>query len=829
MNDSQQTPAGRYRILEPIGRGRVGEVFLAEFIPELGEPGFLALAQLDQRIASDADLVLQLHQQVELLSNLVHPGIARTLALQEIDGGLCLLMEYAPGVDADFHAQLGALPTRVAVELVEHVAAALHAAWEQPLHGQGKPLRLLHGDLAPSMLRLSEQGQLKVCGFGLSAPDGPDPRFAAPEVRSGQLGPAADIYSLGLHMARWMSGRDFPPAPADASAHSAFLSSLLDDVWRKIIVGQPASVQQAMEPLSLMLETMLEFQPSRRPSARRVQLGCRSMLGVLPGPWLQSWAQVRVPELLARAEEPARGPASVVLPSPVVPAPTAEPAPPPPVAERPLEPQKPPAQAQPVPEPIAAEIGEEELEENLPQDLSAEEEPPAAEEDEPSTDAEQPSAEEEQPSAEVEEPAAEEEQPSVEEEQPAVEQAEPSADAEQPSADAEQPSVEEEQPAVEQAEPSADAEQPSADAEQPSADAEQPSAEEEQPSVEEEQPSADAELDTDEDLEDVSQDLQYVGDADLQELGIEDLDARPAVEPTSEPADSGQDGSYAPARVAVPSADERGTDPGIAPAAPEPVEQEPVVAPVPAAGTAPKPAAKPAAAARPTGRRATWWVVGFFGLMIALVVLLWMLGLIGPPGEPSTSPALEPQAPAAAPAAPSQPAAPRPVAEESPPEPAPAEAAPEPEVPAVEPPPVPGPERPRAPAAQPSPAPRERTVTPAPAPAPPVEPAAAPEPTAEPEPTAQPAREPEPEPAPPPAPAASSAGQGTVRQEGDASRIQLQSDSGSFPLGAVPAGTYTVSAWFGDGDAVPAGTITIAAGETVTLRCSSLMLRCSRD
>lgn len=759
MNDSQQTPAGRYRILEPIGRGRVGEVFLAEFIPELGEPGFLALAQLDQRIASDADLVLQLHQQVELLSNLVHPGIARTLALQEIDGGLCLLMEYAPGVDADFHAQLGALPTRVAVELVEHVAAALHAAWEQPLHGQGKPLRLLHGDLAPSMLRLSEQGQLKVCGFGLSAPDGPDPRFAAPEVRSGQLGPAADIYSLGLHMARWMSGRDFPPAPADASAHSAFLSSLLDDVWRKIIVGQPASVQQAMEPLSLMLETMLEFQPSRRPSARRVQLGCRSMLGVLPGPWLQSWAQVRVPELLARAEEPARGPASVVLPSPVVPAPTAEPAPPPPVAERPLEPQKPPAQAQPVPEPIAAEIGEEELEENLPQDLSAEEEPPAAEEDEPSTDAEQPSAEEEQPSAEVEEPAAEEEQPSVEEEQP----------------------------------------------------------------------SADAELDTDEDLEDVSQDLQYVGDADLQELGIEDLDARPAVEPTSEPADSGQDGSYAPARVAVPSADERGTDPGIAPAAPEPVEQEPVVAPVPAAGTAPKPAAKPAAAARPTGRRATWWVVGFFGLMIALVVLLWMLGLIGPPGEPSTSPALEPQAPAAAPAAPSQPAAPRPVAEESPPEPAPAEAAPEPEVPAVEPPPVPGPERPRAPAAQPSPAPRERTVTPAPAPAPPVEPAAAPEPTAEPEPTAQPAREPEPEPAPPPAPAASSAGQGTVRQEGDASRIQLQSDSGSFPLGAVPAGTYTVSAWFGDGDAVPAGTITIAAGETVTLRCSSLMLRCSRD
>ncbi|MFH1469434.1 MAG: hypothetical protein ABIO70_33925, partial [Pseudomonadota bacterium] len=77
--------------------------------------------------------------------------------------------------------------------------------------------------------------------------------------------------------------------------------------------------------------------------------------------------------------------------------------------------------------------------------------------------------------------------------------------------------------------------------------------------------------------------------------------------------------------------------------------------------------------------------------------------------------------------------------------------------------------------------------------------------------------------------AATSGAQATVRLEGDATKVLLQAGGGSFPVGQVPAGTYNISAWFGGDAPVPAGTVQVAAGETATLRCSSLMLRCSKQ
>jgi serine/threonine-protein kinase len=111
---------------------------------------------------------------------------------------------------------------------------------------------------------------------------------------------------------------------------------------------------------------------------------------------------------------------------------------------------------------------------------------------------------------------------------------------------------------------------------------------------------------------------------------------------------------------------------------------------------------------------------------------------------------------------------------------------------------------------------------------PPVEaPVEAPPPKAEPAPKAvKAAKEPSPTP-----PAPSTPG-GTVKLSGDARNAWLTNSAGKkYPVGSgsVPPGTYDIKAWFdGSTEGVAAGQVTVSDGESVTLKCSSMMLRCTK-
>jgi hypothetical protein len=129
------------------------------------------------------------------------------------------------------------------------------------------------------------------------------------------------------------------------------------------------------------------------------------------------------------------------------------------------------------------------------------------------------------------------------------------------------------------------------------------------------------------------------------------------------------------------------------------------------------------------------------------------------------------------------------------------------------------PSRPVAPEpAQPEPAPAA-VEPPAPEPSP-EEPAPAPTP-APPRPQPEPVRV-EPPPAPPAEPVA------WVELTGDARSVWLISESGRYPVGAVPPGSYEIKAWFDRPDPAVAGSITLHDGERVTLRCIGAMARCAR-
>jgi len=66
---------------------------------------------------------------------------------------------------------------------------------------------------------------------------------------------------------------------------------------------------------------------------------------------------------------------------------------------------------------------------------------------------------------------------------------------------------------------------------------------------------------------------------------------------------------------------------------------------------------------------------------------------------------------------------------------------------------------------------------------------------------------------------------GTVKVEGEGATVTLTGESGSFPAGKVPAGSYQVEASFGD-DPVSVGRLVVVAGQAHTVRCVSAMRLC---
>ena len=200
--------AGRYRILRTLGRGGMGEVFLALDLTSGAE---CALKRLTPREALDLP---DLRREFEALTRVRHPAVVAALELGLDEAGAPFYtMEYVPGRTADAAIARGdwAAVCFVGAE-VAHGLEALH------------PAGVVHGDLKPSNLLVvagaapgGRPAAVRMLDFGLAALFGADnlghhgtPGFAAPEVVRGEAASAAsDLYGLGSTLYALATGR--PP------------------------------------------------------------------------------------------------------------------------------------------------------------------------------------------------------------------------------------------------------------------------------------------------------------------------------------------------------------------------------------------------------------------------------------------------------------------------------------------------------------------------------------------------------------------------------------------------------------------------------------------
>ena len=201
--------AGRYRVLRRLGAGGMGTVYLAEHV-HLGR--LTAVKVLCPPLcADDPGAEQRFRQEALLVAKVRHPSVAQVYDFDRLpDGRYVLAMEYVPG---DTVAQQlerdGPFPVPEAIRVLRIVADALnHVHW----------IGILHGDLKPQNIMLGPGGEVKLLDFGvahemaqLAAPDAFQPgtlAYMSPDQLLGDaLGPASDIYALGVVFYEMLTGR----------------------------------------------------------------------------------------------------------------------------------------------------------------------------------------------------------------------------------------------------------------------------------------------------------------------------------------------------------------------------------------------------------------------------------------------------------------------------------------------------------------------------------------------------------------------------------------------------------------------------------------------
>jgi tetratricopeptide (TPR) repeat protein len=257
------TVAGRYALVDVIGRGGMSIVFRADDL-ELGEG--VALKFLLQGLFDGLHGAERLKQELKLSRQLLHPNIVRLYDIGTFRGVYYLSMELLSGKDlAELLKRGTPLPIPTALDYLIDACAALQAA-----HDKG----IVHRDIKPSNLFVITSGSVKMMDFGIAklhaAPSLTSsnlivgtPSYIAPEQITGfsAVTPAADLYSLGVVAFEMLTGTlpFWHPDPMP------LLKMHLDAPAPRLRDRNPA-VPAELEAIVLKL---LEKKPAQRPGSPR--------------------------------------------------------------------------------------------------------------------------------------------------------------------------------------------------------------------------------------------------------------------------------------------------------------------------------------------------------------------------------------------------------------------------------------------------------------------------------------------------------------------------------------------------------------------------------
>ena len=272
------TVLGHYRIIRALGKGGMGEVYLAE---DSKLDRQVAIKVLPASLRSDESRLERFRREARAAAKLKHPNIATIHALEEIDDTLLIVMEYVEGKTLAEHIPKGGMELDDFFSVFIPLADALSHA-----HQNGR----IHRDLKPGNIMLDADGTPKILDFGLARIIEPDsvqaysdtgeedetrtmqegvpsltiggqligtPQYMSPEqAERKETDARTDIFSFGLVMYEALSGQ------------RAFDGDSVESIIGRILEAEPKAVTELRPITPYTLWTTVRKCITKKPSRR---------------------------------------------------------------------------------------------------------------------------------------------------------------------------------------------------------------------------------------------------------------------------------------------------------------------------------------------------------------------------------------------------------------------------------------------------------------------------------------------------------------------------------------------------------------------------------
>ena len=316
---------GSYLILEQLGVGGMASVHLAE---SKSVRKRVALKRLLEHAAEQPDLVEAFVHEARLARFLHHANIAQTFDFGKVEGTYFIAMEFVSGptlaqLTRQCNATVGMIPIPIILNILCQICDALDHA-HNCTDESGQPLHIVHRDVSPPNLIISNSGMVKLIDFGLAkAMTSRQTQagvikgkfsYVAPEYLKGKLDARADLWALGVVAHELLTGERLFDANDDFKT--------LDRVRDMTIL--PPSQRNAEVPHDLddIVLTALERDPARRwqsaGAMRNALDGVAKQLGRITNQVVLEWVewafeqrpgardQSGVSQLIAMLEQPSK-------------------------------------------------------------------------------------------------------------------------------------------------------------------------------------------------------------------------------------------------------------------------------------------------------------------------------------------------------------------------------------------------------------------------------------------------------------------------------------------------------------------------------------------
>lgn len=244
-----QALLGRYELLARLATGGMGEIFLSRLEGAAGFEKLYVVKRILPHLADDVRFRQMLIAEAQIAAKMSHANICQVYELGEIQGQLFIAMEYLEGVTMlpllrrASKAQKP-LDYGFVAGVIQQVCDALHYAHELK-DRNGESLGLIHRDVTPSNVFVTESGVVKILDFGIAKAKGASSSktedgavkgkyaYMAPEqLRGGQMDRRADVFAVGVVLYEMLALRRLFQRKTDYLTFRAVMEQPIADIRR---------------------------------------------------------------------------------------------------------------------------------------------------------------------------------------------------------------------------------------------------------------------------------------------------------------------------------------------------------------------------------------------------------------------------------------------------------------------------------------------------------------------------------------------------------------------------------------------------------------------